>query len=108
MTRLHGGEVGDARIASAVWFGAEPGGENLLGEIVGERAIGKTQHVGVVPHSGALRLPGIGTQGGADAGNLVRRNAYTRAGPAEEHTLIAVPARHGLGGRLRGQRPRRL
>jgi hypothetical protein len=35
MPRLYGGEVGDARDASAVWFGAEPGREELLGEIVG-------------------------------------------------------------------------
>lgn len=108
MARLDGGEVGDARIASTVRFGAEPGSENLLGNIVGERAIGKTQHVGVVPDSGAGCLAGVGAQGRADAGHLVRRDADTRTGPAEEHPLIAVALRHRLGGRLRGQRPRRL
>lgn len=108
MPRLYGGEVGDARGASAVRFGAEPGRENLLGEIVGERAVGKAQHVGVVPHSGARCLAGIGAQRGADTGDLVRRNADTRSGPAEEHPLIAVPACHCFGGRLSGQRPWRL
>lgn len=108
MTRLYGAEVGDARVAPAVEFGVEPGGEDLLGEIVGERSVGKTQHVGVIPHSGARCLPGIGAQRSANAGYLVGRNADTRSGPAEEHALIAIAACHRLSGRLCGQCPRRL
>jgi hypothetical protein len=55
-----------------------------------------------------LCLPRVGAQRGADPGNLVRRDADTGAGPAEEHTLIAVAACDSFGGHFRGQRPCRL
>lgn len=98
VTCLYSGEVGDACAASPVGLCGEPGGQNLLGQIVGECAVGQAQHAGVVPHPGTGCLPGIGAQGGADPGNLVRRDAYTRSGPTEKDTVIAIPARHGFGG----------
>jgi hypothetical protein len=60
MTRLYLGKFGDAGAASFVRFGIEPGGEDLFCEIVGECAVGKAQHIGVVPHSGAGGLPRVG------------------------------------------------
>ena len=71
MACLNGREVGDARIAAAVQSDAEPGGENLLREVIGEGAVGKAQHVRVIPHPGTFCLSRIGAQRCPDARDLV-------------------------------------
>jgi hypothetical protein len=42
VTRLYSSETGDPALPP-VWLGTESGDKNLLGEVVGECAIGKAQ-----------------------------------------------------------------
>ena len=108
MMRFDRREVSHPGVTSSVGLGAKPRHEDFLGKIIGECAMGKAQHVGVVPHPGTLGLPGIAAQRRADAGDLIGRDADTGSGPTEEHALIAISARDGFGGGFHSQRPRSL
>jgi hypothetical protein len=104
VTRLHSGKVVDACVASAVQLCAKPGSENLLREVIGKGAVGKAQHVRVIPDSRTFCLSRIGAQRGTDARALVRGDADSRSVPTKEDALIALTARHGLGRGLCAQR----
>ncbi len=87
-------------------FGVEPGGQNLLGHVVGEGPVGEAEHVGVVPDPRRGSLARVAAQGRSDASQLVGGDADPRARPAEEDALLAGAARDGLGRLFCDVRPR--
>jgi hypothetical protein len=91
-------------LAAAVAFG-EPGVEDLLRDLLRGEPQAERQHVGVVPPARPARGLRVRAERGADAGNLVGRNADAGAGPAADDAEVGVARRDGARDADRGGPP---
>src|SRR5437867_293027 len=82
----------DVRRLCRVGVRREPGIEHLARKVGAREPQPHHEHVRVVVLARARRGDVVGTERGAHASHLVRRDRRARAGPAEEHAGVACAA----------------